>query len=155
MLLDKQGAHMGCSKGRGLFHKQHVSFLRCWVICTATQGRQYAARPSLTLRHGQGCISHLLTLQWVLQHPLVQTSSDQPPFLLHSTALDLPLKPAPAIMFYHSPNSTLLLPVYQCCTILDHLSNFKHSSRREVFTQGCALPTPLMLHSPSLHWGIK
>lgn len=155
MLLDKQGAHMGCSKGRGLFHKQRVSFLRCWVICTATQGRQRAARPSLPLQHGQGCISHLLTLQSLLQRPLVQASSDQPPFLPHSKALWLPLKPQPSIMFYHFPNSILLLPVYKCCTVLDHPSNFKHSSKREVFTQGCALPTPLMLQSPSLHWGIK
>lgn len=34
---------MGCSKGRGLFHKPRASFLRCWVICKATPGRRCAA----------------------------------------------------------------------------------------------------------------
>lgn len=34
---------MGCSKGRGLFHKPRASFRRCWVICKATPGRRCAA----------------------------------------------------------------------------------------------------------------
>lgn len=29
---------MGCSKGRGLFHQQRVSFQHCCVICKATLG---------------------------------------------------------------------------------------------------------------------
>lgn len=198
---------MGCSKGRGLFHQQRVSFRHCWVIRKATPGRRRLAprplpppgllrcSPSLGCdldcpslrevrvlgsevfqpwgrargraggcreRAGKGQNFASLTrcsgVRRVLQHPPARGCGERPP--LRPTARPYghrshrERRPWFNILPYSIP---LLLPAYSRwpSIVLELSFDFKCSSRRGVFTQGCVLPPFLMPSSPFLAVGYK